>query len=1050
MLRARTVMVPVVAMVVATLLTGAAQPQEPVGGDMGLPSSSSSESSQSRVAPAPVEALGEPVQNGFEVVTELSGLNVPTAARFSPDGRVFVAEKAGRIKVFDSLDDATPTTLQLPGTGPTYDFLDRGFLGLALDPNFLTEPWVYGLHTRVHDGYTYNDDCPGNVGCMADGRLFRFQISPTNAVVAGTEQTLIAGNWCQQFTSHSIGTIEFGPDGELYVGAGDGASFVNVDYGQFFGGLIPRNPCGDAPVPVGGQQEAATSQGGAIRSQDPRVLGDSATFDGSILRVNPDTGAAFSGNPGGAGDDRIVAYGLRNPFRFTVRPGTNELWIGDVGWDTWEEIDRHPDPTQLRNFGWPCYEGGAKQSGYDGVNNNVCETLYASPPGTVTAPYFSYRHGDPVAGGCANSTSSISGLAFYEGGDYPDEYDGALFFADYSRGCIFAMLPGSGGLPSAVQQFVTDAAPVNLEIGPDGDLFYVDIVAGTVERVRFTDGPGNNPPTAEAVAEPDFGPAPLTVQFDGSGSSDPDGDTLAYAWDLNGDGQVNTGDGPERFLVDPTFTYPTAGLRTIQLRVRDTSQALDTDTVTVDVGNTPPTAAITSPATGSKFAVGQTVSFAGTGSDAQDGPLPASAFSWKFDLHHCAGTSPTDCHVHPVQTVEDVSGGSFVFPDHEYFSWVEMTLTVTDSDGATSASVTRRLDPKLVELTFRTDPVGLRVAVGAVAYSAPETLEFAVGSTISVSVESPQTKSGVSYKFESWSHGKGRAHELLVPGSDTSYTARFEGPPPANKDPVAEISASDTSGIVPFTVRFDGGDSSDPEGDSLSYSWDLDGDGSYDDSKSSTATRTFTVPGAHLVRLKVGDGRGGIDADRLTIMAGPQPVGASFSDVPVGYVFYEDIEWLLAEGITEGCDPAGTLFCPTEPVTRGQMAAFLVRYLGLTDPGPGDWFVDDDGSIFESEIDRLAQAGITLGCNPPANDRFCPLESVTRGQMATFLDRALDLPAAPSFGFTDIDNSVHREAINRLAAAEITLGCTDSWFCPELAVSRGQMAAFLHRGADYR
>ncbi len=215
-------------------------------------------------------------------------------------------------------------------------------------------------------------------------------------------------------------------------------------------------------------------------------------------------------------------------------------------------------------------------------------------------------------------------------------------------------------------------------------------------------------------------------------------------------------------------------------------------------------------------------------------------------------------------------------------------------------------------------------------------------------------------------------------------------------------------------------------------------------------TRTFTVPGAHLVRLKVGDGRGGIDADRLTIVAGPQPVGASFSDVPVGYVFYEDIEWLLAEGITEGCDPEGTMFCPTEPVTRGQMAAFLVRYLGLTDPGPGDWFVDDDGSLFESEIDRLAQAGITLGCNPPSNDRFCPLESVTRGQMATFLDRALDLPEAPSFGFTDIDESVHRAAINRLAAAEITLGCTDTWFCPELAVSRGQMAAFLHRGAEYR
>ncbi len=146
---------------------------------------------------------------------------------------------------------------------------------------------------------------------------------------------------------------------------------------------------------------------------------------------------------------------------------------------------------------------------------------------------------------------------------------------------------------------------------------------------------------------------------------------------------------------------------------------------------------------------------------------------------------------------------------------------------------------------------------------------------------------------------------------------------------------NDNSGIVPFKVRFDGTASHDPDGDSLSYRWDLDGDGAYDDSTASKPSRTFADPGAHRVRLKVTDGRGGIDTAQVTIMAGPQPVGASFTDVPVGYVFYEDIEWLLAEGVTEGCNPEGTMFCPTESVTRGQMAAFLVRYLGLTDPGPG-------------------------------------------------------------------------------------------------------------------
>ncbi len=141
---------------------------------------------------------------------------------------------------------------------------------------------------------------------------------------------------------------------------------------------------------------------------------------------------------------------------------------------------------------------------------------------------------------------------------------------------------------------------------------------------------GTTPPTAEAFADPDFGPAPLTVQFDGSGSTDPDGDTLTYTWDLNGDGLFNTSDGPERLLVDPTFTYSTAGLRTIQLRVRDTSQAQDTDTVSVDVGNTPPTATITSPATGSKFAVGQTVALCRDGQRRPGRPAPGRRFLLEF------------------------------------------------------------------------------------------------------------------------------------------------------------------------------------------------------------------------------------------------------------------------------------------------------------------------------------------------------------------------------------------------------------------------------------
>ena len=104
------------------------------------------------------------------------------------------------------------------------------------------------------------------------------------------------------------------------------------------------------------------------------------------MRINPDTGAPMAGNPFASNPNvnaqRIVAYGLRNEFRFAFRPGTNELWAGDVGWNTWEEINRIPNATDnvAENFGWPCYEGDAAQSGYDGANLNVCETLYPTGP----------------------------------------------------------------------------------------------------------------------------------------------------------------------------------------------------------------------------------------------------------------------------------------------------------------------------------------------------------------------------------------------------------------------------------------------------------------------------------------------------------------------------------------------------------------------------------------------------------------------------------------------------------------------------------------------
>ncbi len=171
-----------------------------------------------------------------------------------------------------------------------------------------------------------------------------------------------------------------------------------------------------------------------------------------------------------------------------------------------------------------------------------------------------------------------------------------------------------------------------------------------------------------------------------------------------------------------------------------------------------------------------------------------------------------------------------------------------------------------------------------------------------------------------------------------------------------------------------------------------------------------------------------------------------FDDVAES-VFLGNILWLADSGITKGC--SDTSFCPTDYVTRGQMAAFLVRALGYTDAGAGNIFTDDDGSVFEASIDKLATAEVTKGCNPPVNDHFCPTQYVTREQMAAFLVRALGLTEVdPNIEFTDIDGSVFTEAINKLAAAGITKGCNppaNDQFCPGDRVTREQMAAFLER-----
>jgi glucose/arabinose dehydrogenase len=736
---------------------------------------------------------------GFSERTVFSGLTNPSVVRFARDGRVFVAEKSGLVKVFTSLSDTQPDVFADLRT-QVHNFWDRGLLGLALDPEFPEKPYVYVLYT--HDaaiggtaprwgapGAT-SDGCPTppgptGDGCVVSGRLSRLTASG-NAMV-GAEKVLIE-DWCQQYPSHSVGSLEFGEDGALYASGGDGASFNLVDYGQ---DGKPVNPCGDPPGGVGAVLAPPSAEGGSLRSQDLRTPGDSTGLNGALLRVDPTTGAALPDNPNAASSDpnarRIVAYGMRNPFRFGVRPGTGEVWIGDVGTDTWEEIDRLENPTAaVRNFGWPCYEGFDRQSGFDSANLSICENLYADGLPAVRAPVFAWDHAAQVVPGetCPPGSSSVAGIAFGPlSGPYPSNYRGALFFADYSRDCIWAMFPGSDGVPDPanVRTFAAGAAnPVHLQVGPTGDLFYVDFDGGTIRQVSFT--PANQAPRAVATATPTTGAAPLTVQFDGSGSADPDeGDTLAYAWDLDGDGEYDDSTG-----VAPSYTYVSRGSFIASLRVTDNDGASGTAAAHVTVDDTAPTAMISSPAVGTTWKVDDVIQFAGGATDAEDGPLPPSALSWSLIMHHC----PTNCHAHPMQSFEGVAGGSFSAPDHEYPSFLELRLTVKDSGGLVDTESVR-LDPRTVSLTLNTSPPGLNIALNNAQLQTPLTRTVIEGSRNSISAPSPQTMADRTWLFESWSDGAAQTHDIVANGSTTLADFR-EGrtdAPAAPPDPDPEPSA---------------------------------------------------------------------------------------------------------------------------------------------------------------------------------------------------------------------------------------------------------------------
>src|SRR5437867_211247 len=368
----------------------------------------------------------------FDEQIIVQGLDRPTAFAYAPDGRLFIAEKAGRIRVVTADGDLLPTPFV---TVPVNTDNDRGLVGIAIDPEFLDNHYVYLAYTT-----NLVPSSPRN----RYSRIHRITRMTANGNVAvpGSEVILV-DNIPSDIDSHTGGSLRFGSDGKLYISTGDGSDYDTVN-------------------------------SLALRSMDIDQL------VGKILRINPD-GTVPSDNPfystPGAIRSKVWQYGLRNPFKTAFRPTTGALYVEDVGWAHWEEVNVSPAGSF---FGWPCYEGNAPQPQYQSTFPAQCGAV------TGTPPLYTYAHNS--RGG------AITGISFFEGGNYPSQYVDRVFISDYAQNWIKAITLGPGETFASIADIALGDAtftPVDLSLAPEGNLFYLVVAAdftvpsGSLHRIVY-------------------------------------------------------------------------------------------------------------------------------------------------------------------------------------------------------------------------------------------------------------------------------------------------------------------------------------------------------------------------------------------------------------------------------------------------------------------------------------------------------------------------------------------------------------------------------------
>ncbi|MEP7165474.1 MAG: PQQ-dependent sugar dehydrogenase [Ferruginibacter sp.] len=686
-----------------------------------------------------------------------SGWVSPVGAAFNNAGtKLFVWEKGGKVflckwnastLVYDK--QATPVLDISPEVGNWRDF---GLTGFALDPDFDNNGLIYLLyvvdrHYLMNFGTGSYNAATNQYYAATIGRITRYKTitSGSNIVADLATRTILLGETASSgpailYESHGVGTLAFAADGTLLASAGDGANYNGSDNGNNSATYYVQ-ALSDGII-------RANENVGAFRSQMIN------SYCGKILRIDPVTGNGVSSNPyynaatPRSAASRVWALGLRNPFRFCVRPNTGstnpatgdigEIYLGDVGMNTYEELNIIKEPAS--NLGWPIFEGITASSLYVPLGNTTYNKDEPNPLygiGGCTQQYFSFNNLIKQATGDNNHTiynpcngsvaitspdnnrffhrvpaldwkhgtdsarvkkftgntlgismvgtagSGVTGSTFrgncavggtwYNGNMFPVQYKNTYFHADYGATWIKNFNVQFVDQVQSLSDFSSGwSAIVCLVENPlDGSMVCVDLGANLVKKVVYG---GNQSPVVKMSSNITYGPAPMTINFTGNTSYDPEGAGITYSWNFGDGSAVNTTPNPSH-----TFTTGNGNPKkfVVKLTVKDNLNATSVDSIIVSANNTPPDVHIISPVNNSFYDLGSdtTYTLQATAIDLEHHSNELS-YVWQTALKHNNHQHPEPLDTNKV-TSDVISRIGCNGDDYYWF----IKLTVTDAAG---------------------------------------------------------------------------------------------------------------------------------------------------------------------------------------------------------------------------------------------------------------------------------------------------------------------------------------------------------------------------------